>query len=147
MTSPARSTYRWTDYLLGLLILIAAGAVFYPTVRFLQPGQTPPVLSGTLIPAANLEEIPPGQALEIEYASTPWILVKKGHEIVALSGVCTYRGSELVWDAGRNVLVCSGHGCTFDRHGNVLWGLATRPLETLPVRIEGNRVHVAGRAM
>ena len=147
MTSPTRPTYRWTDYLLGLLLLIAAGAVLYPTVKFLQPRHTPPVFSGTLIPVANFEEIPPGQALNIEYASAPWILVKKDQEIVALSGTCTYRGSEIMWDAERALLVCSGHGCTFDRHGNVLWGLATKPLETLQLRTVGNRIHVARRAM
>lgn len=147
MTSRTRSTYRWTDYLLGLFILIAAGAVLYPAGKFLQPGHTPPVFSGTLIPVANAEEIPPGHTLTIEYASVPWILVREDQEIVALSGVCTYRGSELMWDADRSLLICSGHGCTFDHHGNVLWGLATKPLETLQVRTVGNRIHVARRTM
>ena len=143
MTSPTRSTYRWTDYLLGILILTAAGTVIYPVTRYLQPRHTPPVFTGTLLPVATMGEIPDNEALVIEYAAKPWILLRTEHGVTALSGNCTYRGSELAWDKDRAVLVCSGHGCTYDRHGNILSGLATAPLETLQVRELENRIYVA----
>ncbi|MCK5353261.1 Rieske (2Fe-2S) protein [bacterium] len=146
MASPTRPTYRWTDYLLGILILIATGTVIYPVTRYLQPRHTPPVFSGTLLPVAHIGEIPDNQALLIEYAGKPWVLLRTEHGITALSGICTYRGSQLGWDTERSLLVCSGHGCTFDQYGNVLWGLATAPLETLQVRMVEERIYVARRA-
>jgi nitrite reductase/ring-hydroxylating ferredoxin subunit len=146
LSSPTRSTYRWTDYLLGILILIAAGTVIYATTRYLQPRHTPPVFSGTLLPVAHIGEIPDNQALVVKYAEKPWILLRTEHGITALSGTCTYRGSELAWDNERSLLVCTGHGCTFDQHGNVLRGLATAPLETLQVRAVEERIYVARRA-
>ncbi len=146
MSSPTRPAYRWTDYLLGILILIAIGTVIYPASKYLQPRHTPPVFSGTLLPVAHIGEIPDNQGLVIEYAGKPWILLRTEHGITALAGICTYRGSELAWDNERSLLVCSGHGCTFDQYGNVLRGLATAPLETLQVRAMEERIYVARRA-
>lgn len=145
MTSPIRSTYRWTDYVLGILILIVAGTIIYTVSRYLQPRHTPPVFSGTLLPVAHIGEIPDNQALVIEYAGKPWILLQDSRGITALSGICTYRGSKLSWDEEHTILVCNGHGCSFDRHGNVLWGLATAPLEELQVRQVDERIYVARR--
>jgi nitrite reductase/ring-hydroxylating ferredoxin subunit len=146
LTSPIRSTYRWTDYLLGIFILIAAGTVIFTITRYLQPRHTPPVFSGTLLPVAHIREIPDNQALTVEYAGKPWILLQGRQGITALSGICTFRGSELSWDEERAILVCSGHGCTFDRYGNVLRGLATAPLEELQVRLVDERIYVERRA-
>lgn len=146
MTSPIRYTYRWTDYLLGIFILIAAGTVIYTVTRYLQPRHTPPVFSGALLPVAHIGEIPINQALTVEYTGKPWILLQGRQGITALSGICTYRGSELFWDQDHSILVCSGHGCTFDQHGNVIKGLATAPLETLEVRLVDERIYVARRS-
>ena len=143
MASPTRPANRWTDYLLGILILIAIGTVIYPVTKYLQPRHTPPVFSGTLLPVAHIGEIPDNQGLVIVYAGKPWVLLRTEHGITALAGICTYRGSELAWDNDSAVLVCSGHGCTYDRHGNILSGLATAPLETLQVRELENRIYVA----
>ncbi len=132
------------DYLLGITILMLIGGLLYPPVQLLWPQRHLPLASSALIPVADEAGIRPGSALPFVYQENPFLLINVGRTRHAVSAICTYRESILRWDEDRQVLVCPAHGCTFDVRGNVLHGLAPRPLPTLNVVLSGGRIYAGG---
>lgn len=143
MPSSTTHAYRGTDYLLGILVLFLAGLLLFWTGSFLQPSQLAPASPGSYHFITQLDNIAPGTALSFEIEGRPWLLVRTENDITAVSGYCTYRGSRIRWDPDNQVLLCEGHGCTFGHRGNLINGLATSPLETLRIRVIGNRIYGA----
>jgi cytochrome b6-f complex iron-sulfur subunit len=56
---------------------------------------------------------------------------------LALSWTCTHQGCNVRWQAGRDGFHCPCHGAAYDRHGVVTAGPAPRPLDVLPLRLDG----------
>jgi cytochrome b6-f complex iron-sulfur subunit len=84
------------------------------------------------------EAIPPDGALVFRQARVAVLRVDE--EIYALSLTCTHLGCTV--SVTPTELVCPCHGSTFSRTGEVLRGPATRSLERLAVRLEGDTVVV-----
>ena len=63
-------------------------------------------------------------------------------EVRALSSTCTHLGCRVSWDAEDLLLKCPCHGGVFDATGAVKEGPPPTPLQTLPTRIEGDRILV-----
>ena len=143
MSSSANYAYRVTDYFLGILILLLAGLLLFWTGLFLQPVQRPPASTGSYHFIDRLDNIAPGTAIAFELEGRPWLLARTRDYLTAVSGNCTYRGSRIKWDPDNRVFVCEGHGCTFGHRGDLIHGLATSPLETLKMRIIGDRIYGA----
>jgi Rieske Fe-S protein len=66
-----------------------------------------------------------------------------GGTVYALDLRCTHAGCNVAWKAAEGEFYCPCHGGAFDKEGNVLKGPPVRPLERLPVRIEGGIVKVS----
>ncbi len=69
------------------------------------------------------------------------------HGMLAFSGVCTHTACGVSeWDADQRHLVCPCHGSTFDplAGGSRVSGPAPRALPTLPLRVVGERLVIAG---
>ncbi|MCJ7500605.1 Rieske 2Fe-2S domain-containing protein [bacterium] len=143
MPSSASHVYRGTDYLLGILILLLAGLLLFWTGRFLQPVRLPPASPGSYHFIASLDDVAPDTAFAFELEGRPWYLARTQGNLTAVSGYCTYRGSRIKWDPRNQVFLCEGHGCTFGLRGNLIRGLATSPLETLKIKVIGNRIYGA----
>ena len=73
---------------------------------------------------------------------TIWIVKKPDTSVVAYSSNCTHLGCGYRWIAGQQRFACPCHGSFFDINGTVLAGPAPRPLDTLPTRVENNRLLV-----
>lgn len=147
MSSATSHAYRGTDYLLGILVLLLTCLLLYWTARFLQPVQLPPASPGSYHFIAGLDDLAPGSALAFELEGRPWLLVRTGDIVVAVSGYCTYRGSRIHWDPVDQIFQCEGHGCIFGHRGNLIHGLATAPLETLRIRIVDDRIYGARKLL
>ena len=143
MSSPASRAYHFTDYLLGILMLILAGTLIFWAARFLQPVRLPPAPPGSYHYIARLDDISPSIAYEFDLEGRPWLLAKTRNGVTAVSGECTFRGSNIRWDHRQQLWVCEGHGCTFGYRGIPIAGLATSPLEKLKIRIIDERIYGA----
>lgn len=67
--------------------------------------------------------------------------------LIAYSAVCTHTGCTVEgWDAENKHLICPCHGSKYDaaNSATVLNGPASKPLATLPLRIEAGEIVVAG---
>ncbi|UCG38498.1 MAG: Rieske 2Fe-2S domain-containing protein [bacterium] len=129
------------DYLLGLLVLFVAVFSLYMTARFLQPHPHPRAYHAFFHPVASAQDVVPGSSMTFDYDDQQWILLSVDEELYAVSASCTFRGSRLRWDENKGYILCEGHGCVFAHNGNILRGLATRPLETLQIKIADGLVY------
>ena len=143
MPSTASQSYRGTDYLLGILVLLFASLLLFWTARFLQPVRLPPVSPGSYHYIAHVNDIAQDTAFSFELEGRPWLLVSTAGDITAVSGYCPFRGSRVQWDPANSVFICDGHGCTFGHRGHLINGLATSPLESLRIKIVDDRIYGA----
>ena len=94
---------------------------------------------------ARLAEIPLGKTLRVQLADQYILLCHTKEGLYAISNLCSHAAEPL--DGGRLKgckIHCPLHGAAFDvRDGSALSRPATLPLNTFPVRIEGEQVYVA----
>lgn len=98
------------------------------------------------VPAAELDEVPPGHVKVIVVDEMQRIALCRPteDEYYAIDDVCTHDGGSL--DQGyleAYEIECPRHGARFDvRDGHVTLMPAVIPVATYPVRIEGGQVYV-----
>ena len=71
-----------------------------------------------------------------------WIVRRSDNSVAAYSSNCPHLGCGYRWAAAEQRFACPCHGSSFDINGKVLGGPAPRPLDTLPTRIENDRLLV-----
>jgi menaquinol-cytochrome c reductase iron-sulfur subunit len=71
-----------------------------------------------------------------------WAFRKPEGEVVVYSPICTHLGCGYHWDEQEHKFICPCHNSVYDLSGQVLRGPAPRPLDTLPARVDGNRVFI-----
>jgi 3-phenylpropionate/trans-cinnamate dioxygenase ferredoxin subunit len=92
------------------------------------------------VEVARFDDVPDGGLLGVEVpGGTRVCLVRRGHELRALSDVCTHQAfpmsaGELLPDGS---IQCTWHGARFDcATGDVLAAPATEPLPVYEVRVD-----------
>jgi menaquinol-cytochrome c reductase iron-sulfur subunit len=71
-----------------------------------------------------------------------WIVKKPDNTVTAYSPNCPHLGCGYRWFDADQRFKCPCHGSVFDIDGKALAGPTPRPLDTLPVKIENNRIFV-----
>ncbi len=71
---------------------------------------------------------------------TVWVVKKEEGEVLIYSPLCTHLGCGYRWEEEKSIFLCPCHASVFDINGKVLSGPAPRPLDTLLIKIEGNRI-------
>lgn len=131
------------DFLSLLLLILgstAIGSFAYPLIRFLAPPVEKAKIKKTKI---DKKEILTGKAKEIVVGTIPAIIVERpGKGYIALSRVCTHLGCLVNYNEEEKRLVCPCHAGVFDLEGRVLSGPPPRPLQQLPLKVEGNKIIV-----
>lgn len=94
------------------------------------------------VPVARVEDVK--GALRVEYGSQEVVLFRLSDGIYALRDTCSHEYARLsegeVWDAK---VYCPKHGSSFDIRTGAVSGLpAVLPVETIPVKIQGDEVYV-----
>ena len=99
-------------------------------------------------PVADLADIPQGKTLCVEVNGREILLCNTKEGIFALDNICTHAAARLSEGKLKACkILCPLHGAAFDvRDGSVLTRPARIPLNSYPVRIEGEAVLLAGTA-
>ncbi len=71
-----------------------------------------------------------------------WAVRQKDQSVTVYSPLCTHLGCGYRWDRSEETFKCPCHNSVFDIEGKVLKGPAPRPLDTLPVKVEGGKLLV-----
>lgn len=129
------------EFLRGLLTLLgltAAGSFVYPLARFLAPPRGKAKAKEITL---KKTEIPVGEAKEIPIGSIPALIINRpGKGFIALSRVCTHLGCLVDYNKTQNRIICPCHGAIFGLDGNVISGPPPKPLQRLPLRVEGESI-------
>jgi cytochrome b6-f complex iron-sulfur subunit len=119
-------------------LLAAAGG--WPLLRFLSPPGGGGADARTSVPRNSVR---PGVAHFFQFRGKPAVLLQdKSGEYQALSAVCTHLGCVVQWQAEKGEFLCPCHGGRFAPTGTVLGGPPPRPLEVLPVAVDGDQIRV-----
>ena len=122
---------------IGALLAAAAG---WPLLRFLAPPDGAGEGGKVNVPRAAVKV---GAAHFFQYRGKPAAAIQpKPGEYVALSVVCTHLGCVVQWQEGKGEFLCPCHGGRFSSAGTVLGGPPPRPLEVLPVAVDGDQLRV-----
>ena len=71
-----------------------------------------------------------------------WAYKKPDGAVVVYSPICPHLGCGYRWSEGDQKFLCPCHNSVFDLEGKVLDGPAPRPLDSLPTKVEGDRLFV-----
>ena len=69
-------------------------------------------------------------------------LVRSGDSVRALDSTCTHLGCRTRFNADTDRIECPCHGGLYDATGRVIGGPPPSPLQSLPARIDNDRVFV-----
>jgi 3-phenylpropionate/trans-cinnamate dioxygenase ferredoxin subunit len=96
------------------------------------------------VKVAQVGELAPGQKKPLDLDGIAVLLFNVGGQYYAIEDVCTHDGAPL--SGGRfagNSIACPRHGARFDVcTGKALTMPAVEPVETYPIKIEGNDILV-----
>lgn len=96
------------------------------------------------VKVANVDDIPAGEALQVEVDGRPCALVRVEDNVYCVDDICTHEHAHLSEGFVEGYEIeCPLHGSIFDvRTGDVKSLPATEALETFPVKLENGEVHV-----
>jgi Rieske Fe-S protein len=127
------------------LAFVVGGAVVAPSFTRRQ---------SAWLPAASLSDLEDGTPLQIALHVTRSdgatqvvdrrlvYLVRSGDSVRALDSTCTHLGCRTRYNAGTRRIECPCHGGMYDAAGRVIGGPPPSPLQSLPARIDNDRVFV-----
>ena len=129
---------RFLSILLTALGSTAIVSFAYPLLRFVAPPQAKTGIQKLTI---KKDDISAGESKEIVLGNTPAIIINvTGKGYIALSRVCTHLGCLVQYDKGEQKLVCPCHAGFFDLEGHVLSGPPPKPLQAIPLSVEGGNI-------
>lgn len=121
-------------------LIVAGGGVLHNAVRFIVPALRP--LRYIKLRATTIDHLTGQEAVEFNPLGQRVILLRRGDEVRAFSGICTHLGCQVKWQADKNRFFCPCHLGIYDENGQVVSGPPPRPLESFKVDIVGNNVFV-----
>lgn len=128
-------------FLKGIFAFLGTTATvsfLYPMVRFLTP---PRGEVGSQTMTFLKKDIPLNRSLHFVFNKMPAVVINQRERgYIAFSRVCTHLGCLVDYDAGSGMMVCPCHAGRYDLEGTVLSGPPPRPLQKLPVKVEGDHV-------
>jgi cytochrome b6-f complex iron-sulfur subunit len=136
--SKRRNFLRWTWT--GLVLVLLA-ELAWMIAAFLRPRRRGDSATATLVTAGPLDDFPPGSVTAFPAGKFYLSRLADGG-LLALHRECTHLGCTVPWSETERRFICPCHASSFDDHGRVLGAPATRPLDTLAVRVEHGIVRV-----
>lgn len=135
--SPQRRRFFLT-LILSAIAAALAGLSAWPLWRFLSP-----VRGGQGDDKLSLDRalVPLGQAHFVNFRGRPTVVLQpsSGH-FTAFQAVCTHLGCVVKWVPEKGEFLCPCHGGRFSPEGAVLGGPPPKPLEAIPVALQGEKL-------
>ena len=103
-------------------------------------------MSSGWVRVAAVDDVKPGDVIEVEVDDEPVVLANTGSEFLAASDICSHEYVLLHdgWLEGETI-ECPQHGSKFNmRTGEVLNAPATQPIEVYEAKVDGQDVYVRG---
>ena len=96
------------------------------------------------IDVAPAQVFPPGTSREIDIDGTPVAIFNLDGRYYAIENICTHDGGPLAeGEVEDHEVICPRHGARFDiRTGAALTMPAVTPVDSYPVRVEGNELYI-----
>jgi cytochrome b6-f complex iron-sulfur subunit len=132
-----RSFMRWA-VLGGVAVISGQFSLFF--VRFFWPNKVDAF--GSEILATTTANLPAVGAAPLRNDPGRFYLIRNQEGLMAFYWKCTHLGCTVPWAQAEDKFHCPCHGSVFDRQGLVVGGPAPRPMDYMPVRIEGQNVFV-----
>ena len=123
---------------LAFLGLTTLASFLYPLFKYFSP---PVEEIGAKRLVLAKKEILLGEAKEIVFNNTPGVVINRPDQgYIALSRVCTHLGCLVDYQKDKKKLLCPCHAGAYDLGGNVTSGPPPKPLQQLPLRVEGDSI-------
>ncbi|MGH7254772.1 MAG: ubiquinol-cytochrome c reductase iron-sulfur subunit [Nitrospirales bacterium] len=107
------------------------------------------------VPVGTLKELRVDQPTQLDYVRTlqdgylttkahkaVWAINRTQGDVTVFSPICPHLGCGYRWDSQDQRFKCPCHASVFDISGKVVAGPAPRPLDELPVKVEGGEIYV-----
>jgi cytochrome b6-f complex iron-sulfur subunit len=131
---------KFLNFLLTLLGLTTVGSIVYPLGRYLAP---PGEKDKSNQISLKRSDVPSGEGKDLAFAGMPAMVINRpGKGYVAFSRVCSHLGCLVDYDKVRNRIFCPCHAAVFDLEGNVVTGPPPKPLQKLPLKVEGESITI-----
>ncbi len=124
-----------------ILGILAAAELVAVVVAFLWPGRSGATRGAALVIAGPVAEFTPSSVRAFPAGRFYLVRLADGG-FLALSSRCTHLGCTVPWNQQAGTCPCPCHASSFDLKGEVLSPPAPRPLDLVPVVIEGGVVKV-----
>lgn len=92
----------------------------------------------------SLDELPLGQRVRVMLQDLPVEVIRTDDGVTARSLWCTHMGCEVRWSEEQQQYLCPCHEGVYNARGFPIEGPPPRPLATVPIRVEEDRVVIVG---
>lgn len=113
--------------------LIGSGVMFWPTKVT--------GFGAKILAPVRLSELRPGDP-PVRVREGRFYLSRLEDGIIALYWKCPHLGCTVPWNEAEGQFHCPCHGSIYDRTGQNLGGPAPRPMDYMPIEIEGENIWV-----
>ena len=129
---------------LGLSLAITGAGVIFPVMGYLWPPRGAAGSSGGRVLAGTTGDIPVGKGKVVSFQGKPVIVLNTQEGVKAFSAICTHLGCIVTWREDGGFIYCPCHDGRFDINGQVISGPPPRPLDPVPVALEGDQIYLGG---
>jgi cytochrome b6-f complex iron-sulfur subunit len=135
---PSAQRRNFLFVMVGAVGVALGGLTSWPLWKYLAPGKKSGVLEKISIARGDVAV---GEAHFFNFHGLPAVVLQvKPGAFAAFSAVCTHLGCIVKWVTEKQEFLCPCHGGRFSTEGTVLGGPPPKPLESLPVAVQGDQV-------
>jgi len=137
---PSAQRRNFLFIMVGAVGVALGGLISWPVWKYLAPGKKAGELEKISIARGDVAL---GKAHFFNFHGRPAVVLQpEPGAFAAFSAVCTHLGCVVKWVADKQEFLCPCHGGKFSTEGTVLGGPPPKPLESLPVAVQGDQVLV-----
>jgi cytochrome b6-f complex iron-sulfur subunit len=137
---PSAQRRNFLFIMVGAVGVALGGLISWPVWKYLAPGKKSGELEKISIARGDVAL---GKAHFFNFHGRPAVVLQpEPGDFAAFSAVCTHLGCVVKWVADKQEFLCPCHGGKFSTEGTVLGGPPPKPLESLPVAVQGDQVLV-----